>query len=98
MKIWNKVWNVGGEPFTDVDDAVEAVAGLVGNREMAIYKTNHDDWKEMVYKEIRADLMRMDEGDIHNFMGVPITLANMSFEFELPETYGAALTDKGDFM
>ena len=75
-----KVWNVGGKAYIDIDDAVEAVVGLVGDREMAIYKTNRDDWEVMICKEARADLKHMEEGDKHNFMGVLITIGNVSLE------------------
>jgi len=69
-----KVWNVGGKAYIDIDDAVEAVVRLVGDREMALYKTNHDDWKVMIYKDARADLNHMKEGYEHDFMGVLITI------------------------
>jgi len=75
-----KVWNVGGKAYIDIDDAVEAVVGLVGDREKAIYKSNRDDWEVMIYKEARADLKHMKEGDEHDFMGVLITIGNMSLE------------------
>jgi len=76
-----KVWNVGGKPYIDIDDAVEVVVGLVGDRELEIYKTNRDDWKVMIYKEARVDLMHMEEGDVHDFMGVLITIGNIPFDF-----------------
>jgi len=75
-----KVWNVGGKAYIDIDDAVEAVVGLVGDREMAIYKANRDDWKVMIYKEARSDLKHMKEGDEHDFMGVLITIGNLSLD------------------
>ena len=75
-----KVWNVGGKAYIDIDDAVEAVVGLVGDREMAIYKTNRDDWNAMIYKEARADLKHMKEGDVHDFMGVLISTGNLALE------------------
>ena len=36
-----KVWYVGGQAYIDIDDAVEATVSLVGDREMAIYKSTH---------------------------------------------------------
>ena len=75
-----KVWHVGGKAFIDIDDAVEMVVGLVGDRALAIYKTNRDNWKVMIYKEARAALKHMEEGEVHDFMGVLITLGNMSFD------------------
>jgi hypothetical protein len=73
-----KVWNIGGKAYIDIDDAVEIVVGLVGDREMTTYKTAHDDWETMIYKEARADLKHMQAGDEHDFMGVLITVGNMS--------------------
>ena len=75
-----KVWNVGGKAYIDIDDAVEAVVGLVGDRQMAIYKTNRDNSKVMIFKEARANLKHMKEGDEHDFMGVLITTGNMSLQ------------------
>jgi len=75
-----KVWNVGGKAFIDIDDAVEVVVGLVGDRELEIYKTNRDNWKVMIYKEARAALKHMKDGDVHDFMGVLITIGNLSFD------------------
>jgi len=75
-----KIWNVGGKSYIDIDDAVEAVVGLVGDREMALYKANRDNWKVMIYKEARVDLKHMEEGDELDFMGVRITIGNMPFE------------------
>ena len=69
-----KVWNVGGNAYINIDDAVEVVVGLVGDEEMEIYKTNRDDWKAMIYKEARAALKHMQEGDTEDFMGVIITI------------------------
>lgn len=68
-----KVWNVGGKIYLDIDDAAEAVVGLVDDRMLKIYKTNRDDWEAMIRKEVRADLKYMQEGVHHNFMGVLIT-------------------------
>jgi hypothetical protein len=75
-----KVWYVGGEAYNNIDDAVEAVVGLVGDREMALYIIARDDWETMIYKEARVVLKHMEEGDVHDFMGVLITIGNMSIE------------------
>ena len=72
-----KVWNVGGKAYINIDDAVEVVVGLVGDREKAIYKTNRDDWEVMIYKEAQADLKHMQEVDEHDFMGVLVTVDNI---------------------
>jgi hypothetical protein len=74
------VWYVGGKAYIDIDDAVEVVVGLVGEREMAIYKINRDDWEVMIYKEARTDLMHMEQGDELDFMGVPITIGYLSID------------------
>ena len=76
-----KVWNVGGKAFIDIDDAVETVVGLVGDRALAIYKTNRDNWDEMICKEAQEALKHMEDGDVLDFMGVRITIGNMSFDF-----------------
>ena len=60
--------NVGGKAYIDIDEAIEAVVGLVGERCMAIYKSNRDDWEVMIRKEARADLRRMTQGSELNFM------------------------------
>ena len=75
-----KVWHVGGKAFIDIDDAVEMVVVLVGEHALPIYKTNRDNWNVMIYKEARAALKHMEEGDTHDFMGVLITIGNMSFD------------------
>ena len=76
-----KVWYVGGKAYIDIDDAVELVVGLVGDREREIYKTNRDNWEVMMYKEARAALKHMKEGEVHDFMGVLITIGNLSLDF-----------------
>ncbi len=76
-----KVWYVGGQAYIDIDDAVEATVSLVGDREMAIYKSTHDDAHIMIFKEARADLQHLDEGYTHDFMGVIITVGNINFDF-----------------
>ena len=62
------VWNVGGKAYIDIDDAVEAVVGLVGDREMNIYKTNRDDRKVMIYKEARLDLKHVEEREMSSIL------------------------------
>lgn len=75
-----KAWYVGGKAYIDIDDAVEVVVNLVGDREMAIYKSAHDDSHVMIFKEARADLQHMSEGDVHDFMGVLITAGNIPID------------------
>jgi hypothetical protein len=77
-----KVWYVYGKAYVDIDDAVDAVVGSVGDREMAVYKPTRDDWETMIHKEARATLKHMDEVDQHDFMGVLITSGNMPIEME----------------
>jgi hypothetical protein len=76
-----KAWHVGGKSYIDIDDAVEAVVCLVGDRERAIYASTHDKAHEMIYKEARVDLLHMEEGDTHDFMGALITVENIDFGF-----------------
>ena len=75
-----KVWYVGGQAYIDIDDAVEVTVSLVGDREMAIYKSTHDDAHSMIYKEARLELQHMDKGDELDFMGVMITVGNINFD------------------
>jgi hypothetical protein len=76
-----KAWHIGGKSYIDIDDAVEAVVSLVGNRERAIYESTHKDAHVMIFKEARIDLLRMVDGDIHDFMGVIITIENVPLGF-----------------
>jgi hypothetical protein len=75
-----KVWYVGGKAYIDIDDAVEAVLSLVGEREMAIYKSACDDAHVKIFKEARLSLQHMSEGDEEDFMGVFITAGTISFD------------------
>ena len=76
-----KAWRIGGRPYIDIDDAVEAVVSLVGDRERAIYESTHKDGHVMIFKEARVDMLHMDEGGTHDFMGVIITIENIPFGF-----------------
>jgi hypothetical protein len=76
-----KAWHVGGKSYIDIDDAVEVVVSLVGDHERAIYESTHKDANEMIFKEARADLLHMVEGDTHDFMGILITVENIPFGF-----------------
>jgi hypothetical protein len=76
-----KAWRIGGRPYIDIDDAVEAVVSLVGERERAIYESTHKDGHVMIFKEARVDLLHMVEGDMHDFMGVIVTIENGPFGF-----------------
>ncbi len=76
-----KAWHIGGKSYIDIDDAVHAVVSLVGNRERAIYASTHKDADVMIFKEARVDLLHMDEGVTHDFMGVIVTIENIPFGF-----------------
>ncbi len=80
MKEHFKVWYIGSKAYIDIDDAVEAVVTLVGDRERASCKSVHDDAHVMIFKEARADLQHMDEGDTRDFMGVLVTVGNISLD------------------
>ena len=76
-----KAWRIGGRAYIDIDDAVEAVVSLVGERERAIYESTHKDGHVMIYKEARVALLHMVQGDMHDFMGVLITIEKIPFGF-----------------
>lgn len=76
-----KAWYVGGTPYIDIDDAALVVVSSVGERERAIYESSHDDPQVRILKEARADLQHMSEGDVHDFMGVIITIGSVPFGF-----------------
>ncbi len=72
-----KIWYIAGEAFTDIDDAVEATVGLIGQSELAIHESELADSHSIVFKEARADLQNMCEGDVHDFFGVQITVGSL---------------------
>jgi hypothetical protein len=78
-----KVWYIGRETYFDIDDAVEAVVSLVGDREREIHKFTHADSDIMIFKEARATLQHMCEGDVHDFMGVLITTGNIPLNIDI---------------
>jgi hypothetical protein len=73
-------WYVNGNAYMYIDDAVKAVVSLIGERELAIYGSEHVNANVMLSKEARAVLLDMAEGDVHDFMGVLITIENIPFE------------------
>jgi predicted oxidoreductase len=76
-----KAWYVGGKPYIDIDDAALTVVSLVGDREREIYNSTHDDPQVRILKEARLALQDMCDGDVHDFMGVIVTIENLPWGF-----------------